>query len=76
MMQQADSAAVALIMDNLLGVDLIKVWKIMSGLCSCLSHMYERMTHGQRRGHDRKIFMPSHSIDVRSWFFSLRVIDM
>ena len=61
---------------RLLRADLILVWKIMAGLCPSLNALFERVAHGRTRGHSRKIFKPRHSTDVRSRFFSLRVIDL
>ena len=50
--------------------------KIMTGLCPCLDNMFERVAQGRTRGHSKKIFLPRYSTDVRSRFFSLRVIDL
>lgn len=61
---------------RLLRADMILVWKIMTGLCPCLDNLFERVAHGRTRGHSKKIFLPRYSTDVRSRFFSLRVIDL
>ena len=61
---------------RLLRADMILVWKIMTGLCPCLCDMFEKVTHGRTRGHSKKIFMLHHSTEVRSRFFSVRVIDL
>ena len=47
-----------------------------SAVAKGLSGLFERVVHGRTRGHSRKIFKPRHSTDVRSRFFSLRVIDL
>ena len=61
---------------RLLRADLIQVWKIMDGKCPHLSHLFERVVHGRTRGHTKKIFVPRHSTDVRSRFFSLRIVEL
>ena len=62
---------------RLLRGDLIQVWKIMSGSCPSLSGLFESVIYNYcTRGHSKKIFKPRHSTDVRSRFFSIRVIDL
>ena len=61
---------------RLIRADLIQVWKIMSGQCPSLNNLFKCSTDGRTRGHSKKIFRPRHFTDVRSRFFSIRVIDL
>ena len=61
---------------RLLRSDLILVWKILSGFSPSLGNLFELVGNDRTRGHSRKMFKPRHSTDVRSRFFSLRIIDL
>ena len=60
---------------RLIRADLILVFKILNGYCPHLSHLFVRNLNRGIRGHSLKLFIPRCNTDIRSRFFSVRVID-
>lgn len=62
---------------RLLRADLIYAWKIFNGLCS-LSPDDLFIVHPTRntRGHGLKLFLPRTRLEMRKWFFSVRIVNL
>ena len=61
---------------RLLRNDLKMVWKILHGLFPSLADIFHLNVSGVTRGHSLKLFVPCCETDVRSRFFSVRVIPV
>ena len=61
---------------RLLRNNLKMVWKILHGLCPSLADIFQLNVSGVTRGHSLKLFVPHCEADVRSRFFSVRVIPL
>ena len=61
---------------RLLRNDLKMVWKILHGLYPALGGLFQLNTSGITRGHSLKLYVPDRSGDVRSRFFSVRVLEV
>ena len=55
--------------------DMIHTYKIVSDSQNSLHHLFNFSTESITRGHDLKLFKPLCNTNVRSHFFSLRVIN-
>ena len=55
--------------------DLKLVWLILHGHCPSLEHLLVLNTDGRTRGHSLKLFIPRCRYDLRSRFFSVRVLE-
>ena len=60
----------------LLRADLIMVYKILHGLCPDLDHLFVRNINVGRRGHSYKLAIPRWDTEVRTHFFSIRVLPV
>ena len=60
---------------RLLRGDLIMVWRIFNGECAIRpDDIFIMETSNRTRGHSLKIFLPRWRLDIRSRFFSVRII--
>ena len=62
-----------------LRADLILTWKILSGNCPTLDSLFSNAYFFpplRTRGHSRKLFLPRVDTDIRSRFFSVRVVPL
>ena len=61
---------------RLLRADMIVVWKILSGSSPHLSELFHFLPYNRTRGHSLRLFLTQYETDVRSRFFSIRVINL
>lgn len=61
---------------RLLRADLIMVWKILHGKCAISpSQLFSPAEYIGTRGHPYKLFLPRSRLDIRTRFFSIRIIS-
>ena len=60
---------------RMLRADLIKVWKVLHGVCSeGLRGLFDFRVHGATRGHEYKLAVPRCRTEVKRRFFGSRVV--
>ena len=55
--------------------DLIEVYKLFKGYDDVDFNVFFKLSSTHLRGHELKIYKPRTQLDVRKYFFSIRVID-
>ena len=61
---------------RLIRLDLIQVWKVVHGHSPSLSHLFQYPPANVTRGHNFKLFVPRALSDIRTRFFSVRVVPL
>ena len=55
--------------------DLIQVFKIFKGLDNVQHSDFFIMADTEPRGHELKVYKPQVHLDIRKYFFSVRIVD-